>query len=151
MIKFCSQCEQAKDIAEFAKKGAHRKQSRCKSCNRDYLREYYELNPLEKLRVLHSNRVRRQGIQQFLLEQKDKPCADCGNRYPREAMDFDHLGDKEFTISNGKNIVSRERLEAEIAKCDVVCSNCHRTRTETRRLSATTEITPSSPLSAKDH
>jgi hypothetical protein len=66
-------------------------------------------------------------------------------------MDFDHLGDKEFTISNMKNVVSRERLEAEIAKCDVVCSNCHRTRTKERRLSANIEITPSSPLSAKDH
>jgi hypothetical protein len=150
MIKYCGHCEQVKAIEDFAKKGPGKRQARCKECNKAYLKELYS-SPLEHMRLLESNRRRRKSIQEFLLEQKDKPCADCGNKYPREAMDFDHLGDKEFTISNMKNVVSRERLEAEIAKCDVVCSNCHRTRTKERRLSANIEITPSSPLLAKDH
>jgi hypothetical protein len=144
MIKFCSHCEQVKAIEDFAKKGVGKRQAKCKECNKAHLKELYS-SPLEHMRLLESNRKRRQSIQQFLLEQKDKPCADCGNKYPREAMDFDHLGDKEFTISNKKNVVSRERLEAEIAKCDVVCSNCHRTRTKERRLSALSETTMSSP------
>lgn len=60
-------------------------------------------------------------------------CMDCGyNRYP-EALDFDHLpGEiKEGNIAQMVNY-SMERLLREIAKCEVVCSNCHRHRTRVR-------------------
>lgn len=46
-------------------------------------------------------------------------------------MQFDHLGDKLFTISNA-GATSVERLLAEIAKCEVVCANCHAERTYQR-------------------
>jgi hypothetical protein len=49
-------------------------------------------------------------------------------------MDLDHVhGAKEFKVSEA---VQRcyglvfERVRAEIAKCEVVCANCHRIRTE---------------------
>lgn len=68
-------------------------------------------------------------------------------------MDFDHLPGrvKEFTISafvrqHGGEIVARALLEAEIAKCQVVCSNCHRDRTWQRskgRIFGTLRYTPS--------
>ncbi len=59
------------------------------------------------------------------------PCADCGNFFPHYVMDFDHVrGEKEFNISS---LISsrgtRKRIWDEIAKCDVVCANCHRIRT----------------------
>jgi hypothetical protein len=46
-------------------------------------------------------------------------------------MDFDHRPDeaKLFTISHGKGQYGEEKILAEIAKCDVVCANCHRLRT----------------------
>lgn len=60
-------------------------------------------------------------------------CIDCGyNKHP-EALDFDHVnGVKEFSIGRGKKF-AWERIEAEIAKCEIVCSNCHRIRTFERR------------------
>lgn len=62
----------------------------------------------------------------------DRPCADCGVKYPPEVMDFDHVrGEKLFDIchSTSKSLyVSYEMLHAEIAKCDVRCANCHRLR-----------------------
>lgn len=69
-----------------------------------------------------------------LQQAKDKPCADCGIRYPYYVMEFDHLDSetKEFNVSAGVTRVSYERLLAEIAKCDVVCANCHRFRTAKR-------------------
>jgi predicted HNH restriction endonuclease len=51
-------------------------------------------------------------------------------------MDFDHRpGEtKAFEISQMLGKVSMETLEAEIAKCDIVCANCHRIRTHRRKL-----------------
>jgi len=65
---------------------------------------------------------------------KDVPCADCGKRYPHYVMDFDHVrGKKEFSIYRARQItMCRKRLAAEIEKCEVVCSNCHRQRTHER-------------------
>lgn len=60
---------------------------------------------------------------------KDKPCKDCGMRYPHYVMDFDHVrGVKVMNVSRLR-ISSMAKLTNEIAKCDVVCSNCHRIRT----------------------
>jgi len=62
-------------------------------------------------------------------ERKAKPCTDCGVSYPHYVMDLDHVsGEKRFDISQGK-YVPLGRLLEEIAKCQVVCSNCHRART----------------------
>lgn len=59
------------------------------------------------------------------------PCADCGKTYPYYIMDFDHIGDdKSFDVSrHTKHTRSIEIIKQEIAKCEVVCSNCHRART----------------------
>lgn len=60
---------------------------------------------------------------------KDKPCQDCGIKYPAYVMDFDHVrGDKVRKVSGLTN-GSTSVILAEIAKCDVVCANCHRQRT----------------------
>ena len=60
-------------------------------------------------------------------------CADCGNKFHFAAMDFDHLKDKTFNVSHlVKNDYSIKKIEEEIAKCDLVCSNCHRIRTHER-------------------
>jgi hypothetical protein len=64
---------------------------------------------------------------------KNQPCADCQKLYPPYVMQFDHVrGRKAFTISSKGMEVSRARLLAEIAKCDVVCANCHAERTHRR-------------------
>ena len=46
-------------------------------------------------------------------------------------MDFDHRDPetKEFEVSVKLRRVSFDRLLAEVAKCDVVCANCHKYRT----------------------
>lgn len=62
-------------------------------------------------------------------------CADCGyNKHPA-ALEFDHRpGEtKLFNIGEKMGTRSRKALWEEIAKCDVVCANCHAIRTSERR------------------
>jgi hypothetical protein len=47
-------------------------------------------------------------------------------------MDFDHLQGKDDLISKLVFQSGRERLLTELAKCELVCANCHRIRTTTR-------------------
>jgi hypothetical protein len=65
---------------------------------------------------------------------QETPCVDCGESYPYWIMDFDHLKDKSFNISAlvRKHGCSVEKLNEEIAKCELVCANCHRTRSHFR-------------------
>lgn len=97
------------------------------------------------------NRRRRIDL---VRELKDKPCADCGNRFPYFIMEFDHRPgeNKEFSIGNGAaRTVGLKRLLGEIDKCDLVCVLCHRYRTA-RRLGWTedSETVPEVLLLADD-
>lgn len=63
-------------------------------------------------------------------EAKARPCADCGNEYPHYVMDFDHRDRTQKSFGIGRSLLrSTKILLSEIAKCDVVCANCHRIRT----------------------
>lgn len=69
--------------------------------------------------------------QAFVNALKDNPCLDCEIKYPHYVMDFDHREDEE-KVRNIAEMVrrsGRKKLEEEIAKCDLVCANCHRERT----------------------
>lgn len=65
------------------------------------------------------------------------PCVDCKQCFPAECMDFDHVyGQKSFNISLGFNH-SEEKLKEEMAKCQLVCANCHRIRSKQRACRST--------------
>lgn len=71
-----------------------------------------------------------------LLDQlRDRPCTDCGDRFPPCAMDFDHRqpGSKRYTVTRMIGRAGIARILAEVEKCDIVCANCHRLRTFRRR------------------
>ncbi len=61
----------------------------------------------------------------------DNPCADCGLGDPR-VLEFDHRerGGKVQSVTwMAHRGLAWERIQVEIAKCDVRCANCHRRRT----------------------
>lgn len=58
----------------------------------------------------------------------DHPCVDCGETDPL-VLEFDHLRDKCFNIGTGLRTYTWHAIVDEIAKCEVVCANCHRRRT----------------------
>jgi hypothetical protein len=73
----------------------------------------------------------KQEIQAVKLE---AGCADCGYNAHPAALDFDHLPGtvKCFNIGPDGPSHSWHDVLLEIAKCDVVCANCHRIRSATR-------------------
>ena len=76
---------------------------------------------------------RRAEAKQYVIDAKQSPCMDCGGSYPHYVMDFDHRPgvDKRFEMSQSKDF-SKDTIQKEIDKCDLVCSNCHRIRTYER-------------------
>lgn len=77
-------------------------------------------------------------MRQYVREIKaSTPCADCRVQYPFYVMQFDHArGAKVASINLMAARGNQERLDAEIAKCDVVCANCHAVRTFKRAAEA---------------
>ena len=54
-------------------------------------------------------------------------CKVCGYNRCAQALDFHHLGDKEEAISLMiQKCRPLEKIVAEMAKCEVLCANCHR-------------------------
>jgi hypothetical protein len=77
---------------------------------------------------------------------KSRPCWDCGKSFPTVAMDLDHIPGthKRYAVSVFRKIgFSLNSVKEELAKCQLVCANCHRLRTESRR---TETATPSPAL-----
>ena len=95
-------------------------------------KKHYEAN---KQTYLRRNKRYRQEIREFVRHEKEKTaCVDCGMKYPYYVMDFDHLEahTKVDIISYLAQTGRIGALKREIKKCEVVCANCHRTRTHHR-------------------
>ena len=80
-------------------------------------------------RASHQNSITiRRGITDAA---KGVPCVDCGGKYPPYVMDFDHV--RGIKVQGISEMIQKHctlvDLHAEIAKCEVVCANCHRERT----------------------
>ncbi len=115
--KVCNKCGTTKPLSSFGKHKATRDGFRnaCRECTNQATKE-------RKARA-------HKWIKQLKL---DSGCVDCGYAENPVALQFDHIGDdKEFTIADNLTC-STERLEAEVAKCEVVCANCHHIRTHRR-------------------
>lgn len=123
--KKCSKCK--KRLARNQKRGGY-----CNPCNRAYGCANYRAN---KKRYFKQAKKRDQQLDELINSYKNKPCADCGKSYPPYVMDFDHLdGDnKEFNICYmRRHRMAFDKIVAEIEKCEVVCANCHRERSNRR-------------------
>lgn len=90
----------------------------------DYVKKVQERN------IMYKNRNRK-----FVQRYKQMfACTDCGVKYHFSQMDFDHIAyDKVDAVARLVNAPSSlTKIKAEIRKCELVCSNCHRFRTWTR-------------------
>lgn len=97
---------------------------------KEYAKQHY-LNNKDKYR--DRSQLRRTSRLKKLHTLKDNPCVDCGIKYHPYAMDFDHISDDKIAnVSKLLNKSSWRAILEEIAKCELVCANCHRIRTYNR-------------------
>ena len=133
-VKTCRDCKEEKELSEFNKKG-NGFQSRCRGCQKIWYKDYYENSGKEKDRLARNRTAKAKLIRETIRKLKQDPCMDCGESYPPYVMDFDHRdgSEKEFNVGNMTRSSVQKVLD-EIAKCDLVCANCHRERTYRRRI-----------------
>ena len=99
----------------------------CRSCNREYQASWWNKNKIKQQERVKKNRNR---LQDFILEIKESnKCFICNEQNPL-ILEFDHVENKTEAVSEMVRIgVKPETIKNEISKCRILCSNCHRIKT----------------------
>jgi hypothetical protein len=98
----------------------------------------YYLGAGQKEKTRARTRDSRNNIRKYIQDVKQGvKCTDCREDYPYWILEFDHINDdKSFTIGKFQDTTTDlEKIKQEIAKCEIVCANCHKNRTHNRRTS----------------
>ncbi|UYL87865.1 HNH endonuclease [Gordonia phage Malisha] len=123
--RWCPQCGEHKRPDEFYADTVRKNRARptprvkCRQCTRAQMRARYA--------------DRSKFVDELKLS---SGCVDCGWAVHPRALEFDHLpgSGKVQNIAHmvANTTYSLDDIKAEIAKCEVVCANCHRIRTYDR-------------------
>lgn len=128
----CYTCKGKKPKASFHRHAGrpNDKQTMCKVCRKAYNAEYYQRTKSLPSRDSGQKKV-LQRVNGLILAAMSGGCVDCGIS-DLEVLEFDHLGDKVASIAKMRQTANTPKLMAELAKCQVVCANCHKKRTYAR-------------------
>ena len=138
MVKTCSKCKTEKDIKNFKRRSGNRSHnyvSWCVECKQSYdrIKINEKLKDKDFANAHYAKRRLDQRLRKAFVENYlgANPCIKCGEN-DIEILDFDHRdrSEKEYSIAKMySSIKSEKAIMAEIAKCDVLCGNCHRHKT----------------------
>lgn len=126
-MKICVKCRTEKPLAEYtrdkASKDGH--YHTCKVCKNAIAKRRYDNNESYRSSVKSRSRDRFEIGRQIIEEAKQHGCSLCSEQ-ENVCLSFHHTDPtkKDFIMGNGKTR-SSERIREEIAKCIVVCHNCH--------------------------
>lgn len=95
----------------------------------------YHLGFGQKEKSNERSQKRRTEIRSMVAKIKEENgCIDCKQKYPYFVLEFDHVrGQKIGNIAQMVSWNTIEEIYEEIDKCDIVCANCHRFRTQNRK------------------
>lgn len=125
--KQCTRCKEVKSTLNFCKNKNRRDgyQSACKSC----MNSSYTMS--RKKKPDHYNQVKRKRVLSNVQKLRDwkesKGCSRCNEKDP-SCLELHHLDPsiKETHVATVVGYWSEQRLQQEIAKCIILCSNCHK-------------------------
>ena len=135
MTKICKVCKREKDICDFYIDRRHgTPHLLCKKCENQKGYASLKKNPERYIRSTTQHRInaslkRREMAEKVDQIKKEKGCYICGYKAFVVSLSFHHLDPsiKKKEISNLVNGgPSRQKeLDAEMAKCIILCRNCH--------------------------
>jgi hypothetical protein len=135
-VQKCYRCGEIKPLDEFSwrRKADGQRDTFCRPCRSDYGKEHYQANRQRYIdqAAAVKRRLRLERTALLIEYFKTHPCVLCGEADP-VVLEFDHLRDKQFDVGAGLLDHAWQTILDEIAKCEVVCANCHRRRTAERR------------------
>lgn len=132
-MKVCSRCKETKPVSEFGKssKAKDGLQWHCRTCKS----ELHRLNHDARMVSIKASQQKRiEAGREYVVEYlRENPCVDCGVSDIR-VLEFDHVrGEKRNGVATlVQQAYSLEVIQAEIAKCEVRCRNCHVIKTYER-------------------
>jgi hypothetical protein len=140
-MKICAKCNQMLDNSQFNLSNPRtpktsKLQSYCRGCSKQYAKGWYQVNrETHKAKTLIQLNARTGPIRDWYRAEKEStPCTDCRGYHEWYNMEYDHISDdKDHNI--GSMITAgftREEIQAEMNKCELVCVMCHRNRTYSR-------------------
>jgi 5-methylcytosine-specific restriction endonuclease McrA len=134
-MKKCCSCGELKPEEEFhwRAKALGIRRGYCRSCQAIKHRKWYKNNAeTVKDRSRKRNERSRKAARKYAYNYlKKHPCVICGETNTA-ALDFHHIEPASKTrpiphmISGGYSL---DAIKAEIAKCQILCANCHRKQT----------------------
>jgi hypothetical protein len=133
----CAKCGKSEKRTTFNLRANGRPTSYCQKCQRAYCKRHYVANKSKHNGRRYERRKRERKIirSKLLALKTGVPCPDCKITHPYWRMHFDHLPqyEKRMEIASMVRLgFSWSNIEAEIAKCELVCANCHADRTYER-------------------
>ena len=114
MNKACPRCKQEKNSSEYYlrkdRSGISKLSGFCKRC------------------VCEERTERGKDFKKKCVEYKGGECERCGYKKYNGALDFHHIDphEKDFGIGKQRRTRFDEKIMAELDKCIMLCSNCHR-------------------------
>lgn len=129
--KICTKCKKDLPLGDYRvqNKLTGRLQSRCKTCNNEDVRAVYQKSEKRRQQQKKGQYDKIAYYKAVTNRYKEiKGCHECKIKYPYYVLEFHHLDseEKEGQISVLIKSAGRARIKAEIEKCIVVCSNCHK-------------------------
>jgi len=144
--KSCSKCKVVKPITEFFHRENNRLTSQCKACISERQAKARQGNP--GLVAYHTQKSkewferqtqevkdersryaskRRKEVKDVWVKKFGGKCLHCEGIFPNCVFEFHHLNDaeKEYSPSHLFHL-KPETIERELAKCVMLCANCHR-------------------------
>ena len=132
-MKRCGMCGEVKPFGEFHHYSRDGHQFWCKPCRREYDRTYHARTAETRRAQVRHRRKRLVGMNRELKASRTR--ADCGGRFHPAAMEWDHLPgtEKLADVATLARTGKTRQFYREIAKCELVCANCHAVRSYERR------------------
>ncbi len=132
--RICNHCGETKPVDEFNWRWKSRgeRQRTCRSCQNKQKSNWYLKNKETHKSNVYKNKLKKiEAAREYIWNYlSTHPCQECGENDP-SVLEFDHVkGKKKAEVTKlMRDGYSIGAIQQEIAKCVVLCANCHKKKT----------------------